>query len=163
MCCFPLFPNPVKATFPEVGKGLSTALYKSLRVYFSFLEENVHGRIQASSFKWSSGAWHQIALLVQFYWRHMKARTSMHEWDFWTGKFLRPNPGFVSVASLKQNLSSVQEWRTGHEVLQKGRSEKVVKTDHILDCLCWVAAGAEVPVSFLLEKMCKIWRVLVLP
>lgn len=128
---FSTLPKHSKPTCTEVGKGFLTAPCKSLRLlYFSFLEENVHGWIQASSFKWSWGAWHQVAMLVQFYCRHMRAETiaSMEilAWEILEAK----SWGLVSVATLKQDLSSVQEWRTGHEVLWKCRSGKVVKPNH---------------------------------
>lgn len=132
---FPFLPNQVKPPFPEVCKGFSTALYKTLRIlYFSFLEKNVHGRIQAS-FKWSSRAWHQVAPWVQIIviiWRQQL----LHQWNFWNGKFLRPNPGLVYVATLKQDLSSMQEWRMVHEVLWICRSGKVAEPTHMYLVSC---------------------------
>lgn len=158
---FPFLPNPVKPAFPEAGKGFSTALYKPLRIlYFLFLEKNMHGRNQASSFKWSSGAWHQIALWVQFYCRHMKAATVVSveflEWEILEAKFWPCFCGqlearLVHCAGLKNGA-----WSAVKMQVREGCKAKT------LNCLSWVGADAEVPVSFLLEKMCKIWRVLVL-
>lgn len=114
----------------------------------------MHGRIQASGFKWSSGAWHQIALWVQFYCRHVKAATvtsvEFLEWEILEAKSWpcfcgQLEAGLVQCAGVKNGSWGAMKMQVWHSCRAK---------PHVHNCLSWVGADAEA-VSFRsqLQKM----------
>lgn len=112
---FLFFPNPVKPTFPEAGKGFSRLFSKSHWEYYISPSWRNMCMVGFKPVVLSDPQGHGIRLhggcnFTVVIWRQQM----LHQWNFWNGKFLRPNPGLVSVATL--DLSSVQEWRTEHEV-----------------------------------------------